>query len=132
MEKKLVEQWDKNKEFLRSRFEARNPDSYDDIFKQLFEVVLTDEKYQTDKITVIDDGDYQGTRIFVIPKQTYQPSGYDYLVCEVGYGSCSGCDTYEAICSESYEDKPTEDQVTQFMTLALHMLQGTKPLFDNH
>lgn len=133
MEKELIDQWEKNKAALKQSFEAEGPSSYDDIFKRLFEVVFTDDKWQTDKITTIDDGHYQGTRIFIIPKDCYQPSETDYLVCSVGYGSCSGCDTYEAIASEQWDDeKPlTESQLSQYMSLALHMVQGTKPLFSD-
>ena len=132
MNKELVSQWNKNKELLRASFEEKAPESYDDIFKRLFEVVLIDKKYSTDKITVIDDGDYQGTRIFIIPDDSYQPSESDYLVCAVSYGSCSGCDTFQSIMGDQWgEEKLSEEQVKDLMMLALHMVQGTKPLFAN-
>lgn len=73
-------------------------------------------KFDADKITVIDDGDYQGTLLFMIPRDTYQPSEYDYLLTYTGYGSCSGCDTLQSI--QDWEEKPpTENQVKDFMGL---------------
>lgn len=59
-----------------------------------------------ERIHQIDDGDYQGTLIFVIGAGGYQPSRYWYV--KVGYGSCSGCDTLQAI--RGYEDDaPTKE-----------------------
>lgn len=128
MEQTLISQWDRNKENLRKSFEQDAPGSYDDIFKRLFETVLSDKLYQVEKITVIDDGDYQGTRIFVIPEAAYQPCGSDYLVGTVSYGSCSGCDTFYAIQGEGSSKKATKSQIDQYMTLALHFIQELKPL----
>lgn len=73
-------------------------------------------KFDTDAITVIDNGDYQGTVLFVIPRKTYQPSASDYLLTYSWYGSCSGCDTLLAIqyCNDNV---PTERQVKDYMAL---------------
>lgn len=74
------------------------------------------EKFDTDAITVIDNGDYQGTLLFMIPRKTYQPSEYDYLLTYANYGSCSGCDTLLSI--QDWGDKlPTENQIKDYMTL---------------
>lgn len=124
----IVQQWENNKEILREEFKKTCPASYREIVESLFKLVLTSKDYDVDKMTVIDDGDYQGTKIYIIPEKTYQPSESDYLMTAVSYGSCSGCDTLEAIKSDNYEDTPTEDQVNQFMTLALHIIQDIKPL----
>lgn len=78
-------------------------------------------------MTVIDNGEYQGTQIFLIPEETYQPSVDNYLVTHTYYGSCSGCDTLEGIRSYDKE-KPTETQVKDYMTLALHLVQRLKKL----
>lgn len=129
MIQELVAQWEQNKEKLRESFVRVAPSSYDDIFTRLFLEVLTDKKYETTQITTIDNGDHQGTRIFIIPEDTYQPCENDYLVCGVSYGSCSGCDTFEGIISDgSYGEKLTEGQLNDLMTLALHMVQSLKPL----
>ena len=73
-------------------------------------------------MTIIDDGDYQGTQIFIIPLNTYQPNVKDYVYTNTYYGSCSGCDTLQAI---SYYDRelPSETQIKEYMQLALHLLQ---------
>lgn len=49
---------------------------------------------------------------------------------KVGYGSCSGCDTLEAIRDYSSE-KPTPEQVKDYMALALHIVQGLKKMGDD-
>lgn len=65
----------------------------------------------------------QGALVYVIGATGYQPDKYWYV--KVGYGSCSGCDTLEAI--REYQDgKPTERQVNKYMTLALHIVQGLR------
>ena len=73
-------------------------------------------KFDADKITVIDNGDYQGTILFMIPRKTYQPSANDYLLTYSSYGSCSGCDTLMSI--QDWKDGvPTESQVKDYMAL---------------
>lgn len=41
---------------------------------------------------------------------------YEYLMTYVGYGSCSGCDTLQAI-QECGENIPTPEQLKDFMSL---------------
>lgn len=36
--------------------------------------------YDSKNITVIDNGDYQGTQLFIIPMDTYQPDEYEYIL----------------------------------------------------
>lgn len=86
-------------------------------------------KYLIDKMTVIDDGDYQGTMLFIIPKCTYQPSKDDYITTYVSYGSCSGCDTLLGISGYG-TGLPSDDQVKDYMSLLLHLLQNFKYLGD--
>lgn len=74
------------------------------------------EKFDADKITVIDNGNYQGTVLFMIPRKTYQPSASDYLLTYSYYGSCSGCDTLLSIQDWS-DGIPTENQVKEYMIL---------------
>ena len=126
----VVKQWEENKHKLEEYFKTTKQEeyssSYKTILQKIIELVVTEKdeynKYDATKITVVDDGDYQGTQIFLIPTNTYQPSVEDYLLTDTYYGSCSGCDTLQAICS--YEDDlPTEEQVKEYMTLALHLVQ---------
>lgn len=73
-------------------------------------------KFDADAITVIDNGDYQGTVLFMIPRKTYQPSVNDYLLTYSYYGSCSVCDTLMSI--QDWGDKlPTENQIKDYMAL---------------
>lgn len=77
------------------------------------------------RIYQIDDGGYEGTLVFVIGAGGYKPSRYWYV--KVGYGSCSVCDTLQAI--RGYEgDAPTKEQVDAYMTLALHIVQGLREM----
>ena len=134
MIKFCVEQWEKNKNRLEEVLKADstlNACSY----KYLVELVVkyvfnnSEDSYSYDnwdykKITEIDNGDYQGTLLFMIPKQTYQPSEGEYLLTYAGYGSCSGCDTLKAI--QSWEDKPpTERQLKDYMSLCKDLACNT-------
>lgn len=82
-------------------------------------------------MTVIDNGDYQGTQIFIIPSNTYQPSVEDYVYTNTYYGSCSGCDTLQAI-SNYEEGFPDEEQIKDYMELSLHLLQKCKWLKEEY
>lgn len=133
MRKELTTQWELRKDALRNYFTTTNQDeynsSYKDILIKIFELVLTEQKVQLDSITTIDNGDYQGTLLFTIPFDTYQPSEDEYYFTSVGYGSCSGCDTLQGISGYDGE-LPTEEQVDDYMTLALHMIQKMKKYSD--
>ena len=113
MIKYCVEKWDKNKDLLRSVLNNnellnhvlnKNDDDpleyleYKDLVKLTVMFILNDEnEWDVNKITEIDDGDYQGTLLYLIPEDTYQPNSSEYLMTFVEYGSCSGCDTLQAI-----------------------------------
>lgn len=125
----LIKQWEENKQKLEEYFRTTKQDEYDEykkIVKKIVEIVLTDGyngcDYDASKVTVVDNGNYQGTQIFLIPTDTYQPDIEDYLITHTYYGSCSGCDTLEGISGYSWE-LPNEEQVKQYMTLSLHLVQ---------
>lgn len=138
MIQELVKQWEENKHKLEKYFRTTKQGEYSSSYKQIvtkiFELCLLDadeyNKFDPSKMTVIDDGHYQGTEIFIIPKDTYQPSIDDYVVTHTYYGSCSGCDTLQGICGYS-EDFPTEEQVEEYMLLALHLVQKLKWLGED-
>lgn len=118
MLKIFLNQWDKNKDALREKL-ATLPDYFDykDIVKLAFEEIYNHNLPEhlktcvldTGKITVIDDGDYQGTYLFFIPFDCYQPSENDYLLTYAGYGSCGGCDTLLHILDWTTGEERTED-----------------------
>ena len=134
MIKKFVEKWNRYKENLENYFRNTKQEEYQDykdIVKALFKNVInqgeTDHwnKFNIEEMTLIDDGDYQGTQIFIIPLDTYQPNIEDYVVTNTYYGSCSGCDTLLAI-NEFSSGLPSEEQIHDYMMLALHLLQKCK------
>jgi hypothetical protein len=132
----LVKQWEENKHKLAEYFKTTKQDEYDSyetIVKKVFEICIpkaTDcDGWDLEKMTVIDHGEYQGTQIFIIPTDTYQPDVEDYVMTDTYYGSCSGCDTLQAINDYSgFDDLPTDGQVKEYMTLALHLVQKIKRL----
>ena len=113
MIKYCIEKWDKNKDLLRSALNNnellnhvlnKNDDDpleyleYKDLVKLTVMFILNDEnEWGEHKIKEIDDGDYQGTLLYLIPKDTYQPNSSEYLMTFVEYGSCSACDTLQTI-----------------------------------
>lgn len=124
----FVKQWDLNKHLIQEKLEKQHPENYQEIVKMVFEIINEDEEYHLpdpEKMTVIDHGDYQGTLLFIVPDSGYQPN--KYWSVKVDYGSCSGCDTFEAIKDYS-DEKPSEEQVKDYMTLALHILQEIKEI----
>jgi len=131
----VIKQWDENKhkleEYFRTTRQEEYSGSYKSILQKIIELVVTEkdeyDSYDATNITVVDDGDYQGTQLFLIPTDSYQPSIEDYLITHTYYGSCSGCDTLQSI-SFGDDDLPTEEQVKEYMTLALHLVQKMKKI----
>jgi len=112
---------------LEKSFNEKEPDSYKDILYRTLKMMFEkEEEYSCtpdfEKISTIDDGDWQGTLLFLIPEYTYQPS--DYYYTKVYYGSCSGCDTLQNI----YYNSEEEDKAKQYVTLALHMIENMKKI----
>ncbi len=129
MIQEFVDRFMAKKPELEAKFREAHPSEYVDIVKAVVETVTTDQYDDMDpsRIHTIDDGEYQGTLLFVIAAKGYQPS--DYWSVFVSYGSCSGCDTLRAI-NDYGSDPPTDDQVSQYMTLALHIVQGLKKISE--
>lgn len=129
MIQEFVNQFMANKHVLAEKYSMEHPDSYDSIVKDVIEL-LGDDKYRDpdpSRIHVIDDGDYQGTLLFVIAAKGYQPDKYWFV--KISYGSCSGCDTFLSIRDQSgYRDLPTQGQIEGYMTLALHVVQGLRAM----
>ena len=121
----MKERWDANKDKLRAVLAEQtdlNECDYEYLVKLTFETIYNtsvtglDRKLDLKHITVIDDGDYQGTLVFLIPFDTYQPSEHEYIMTFVGYGSCNVCDALQA--AQSWErGKLTEQQIVGFMDI---------------
>jgi hypothetical protein len=136
MLKFCVEQWDKNKKKLEKHITENlwmwNEFEYKEVVEKVVEYIFNDDEsdysdaYDSENITQIDNGDYQGTLLYIIPRKTYQPSEDEYLMTFVGYGSCSGCDTLQSVQDVNEEDeKSKEGFVKDMMFLCLHIIQNT-------
>lgn len=131
MEQELVTRFDSKREEIRGNLcnlliNSNHYIDYIDIVKVVIEAIH--HGYGTpdpEHIHEIDDGDYQGTLLFVIPADGYHP--YDYWCVKVGYGSCSGCDTLMAILDGDYGDT-IDEKVDSLFTLALHIVQELKKI----
>lgn len=147
MIKEFSEAWNQNKGSLENYFrntEQLRYDNYLSILKKIIELVINPylidcynfklyDELNVEKITEIDNGDYQGTKLYIIPLDTYQPSIDNYLLTYVEYGSCSACDTLQKIQMETfysneyeYGAKPNKQQVEDYMKLALNLVQRLK------
>ena len=122
--------WDERKHEIEIKFQNGHPSSYQDIVEAVIWILDDSDDFNNPdpgRITVIDHGDYQGNFLFIIAADGYQPRDYWFVM--VGYGSCSGCDALADISSDGeYSELPNEQQVKDYMTLALHILQGLKVL----
>lgn len=126
----IVKLWEENKHKLEEYFKTTKQeeyDSYETIIRKIFELCInvSDDYYNNfnlESLHIIDDGNWEGTLIFIVPKNISLPDAEDYIVTDTYYGSCSGCDTLLSILSYS-EDLPSESQVKELMTLALHLVQ---------
>lgn len=103
MLKWCVDKWFANKEGLRRALEADETlmdCEYLHLMGLVVEHILNpeeeaDKQFDREKLLKIDQGDWQGTILFVIPRKTYQPSAGDYLLTYIEYGSCPVCDVLE-------------------------------------
>lgn len=131
MIQEFVERFEKNKDKVREMLASHKRhydwgESWEIEYKDIVKAVITvlHDGYgcpDPENIHEIDDGDYQGTLVYVIPEECYQPSDYWYV--RVAYGSCCVNDTLQSItdCSGSAA-------LDDLMTLALHIVQGLKKM----
>lgn len=139
MTKYAIRKWNENKEKLREKFEEGvhwNDCSYTTLVKEIVRTVLNEgdspmcgEKWDDSNITTIDNGHYQGTLLFVIPLDSYQPDAGEYIITFVDYGSCSGCDTLQSILFWG-EGKLTQSQVDDFMQLSKDIVMNIKKPYN--
>lgn len=135
MLKILKEKWNKNENLLKERIDKMTPEEfsnlqYKNIVELTFETIFNNSDYKYEnlnikRITEIDDGDYQGTLVYLIPFDTYQPSEGEYLMTNVGYGSCSGCDTLLDIQGYDYDKPITENQKSGLLQLCRDIIVNT-------
>lgn len=111
MIKYCKDKWNKNNNMLYNALSERLKLSelqdyyYDNLVKLSVQCILNDEdEWDVENITEIDNGNYQGTLLYLIPRSTCQPDETEYLMTYIGYGSCGVCDTLQGIQYGSYED----------------------------
>lgn len=140
MIQKFVDSWFKKEAVTRAWFNENPATEYIHIVRAAINAITdTDEGGWNPtpdpvRINEIDDGNYQGTLVYVIGETGYQPSRYWYV--RVSYGSCSGCDTLARINGWGYwgdDDAPRQSEekaarVAGYMTLALHIIQGLREM----
>jgi len=127
MIQEFVEEFEKHKHTLQDRLGAKHPENYKELVTRVVEILKDVSEWDWDipdpeRIHEIDDGDYQGTLVYIIGAKEYQPENYWYV--KIFYGSCSGCDTLQRIQDCGDGIKPTKKQLNMYMTLALRIIQG--------
>lgn len=124
------EKWNKNRSTLEKKLRETNlcGVNYLDLLKLTVKCIFNDDafdvKWDTENITEIDNGDYQGTLLYLIPGDYYQPSESEYLMTYIGYGSCSGCDLLQSIQPWD-RSKVTEETIKDFMSLCKDFVTNT-------
>lgn len=133
MVKEFLEKWWKYKEGMETYFREKgniSEISYHGIVIALVKNVLNrGVKWcgLSEEVCVIDDGDYEGTQIFILHNDACTPEIKDYFYTHNYYGSCSGCDTLLSIV-EGSNGKATDEQVKLLMRLAFDLLRNIKPM----
>ena len=118
MIKYCLNAWDRNKDVLEKNIK-KDPFLVSCDYLYIVQMTVNNilgKEWDYKNITVIDNGDYQGTTLYLIPRIKYQPSAYDYLLTYAYYGSCSGCDTLQAI-QDTIIGELTDEQVRDYMML---------------
>ena len=137
MIKVFVKAWDANQNKLKEHFHTHKMEEYDAYKKLvllLFGIVINPYLERTgrrifnlDLVHEIDDGKCHGTLLYVIPRVNPDPTERDYVLTNISYGSCPLCDWLEEIQTNQDTNHdyliPTEEQVSEHMTLCLHLLQ---------
>lgn len=137
MIQEFVEAWDSRKDYLKEWFRStiQGDLSYEVILKALIEKVINPFErggdWDAKQIHVIDDGDYNGCQLFVVPRHAHDLGPFDYFITYQYYGSCSVCDALEGIRGyRNLNETPDEEQVKGYMTLALQLLQHCRDIFE--
>jgi len=130
MIKYFIKRFDNKRNALKKEFSKKHMEDYQQLVKVVIEAITDDEREEPDpdKIHIIDDGEYEGTIVFIIASKEQTPAKYWYV--KISYGSCSFCDTLQTIHSLSNvnDPVPNKQQIKDYMTLALHIVQNLKEM----
>lgn len=132
----LLHKWNENKDVLTKNIKAVEKIGdieYIDLVKLTFSSIYNNggeikeysyKQLNCEDITEIDNGHYQGTLLYLIPFDTYQPDESEYLMTYIGYGSCSVCDTLRSIVSCS-DERATDTQVKDLIAVCKDIITNT-------
>jgi len=120
MIQKFIDVFMSSKDKLEAQFSESHPEGYLEVVRAVVSVL---PDLSNKHINELEFGSYQGDYVYVISNEWEDK--FWYVI--VGYGSCSGCDTLQSIGNDSFKD-PTVEQVKDYMTLALHIVQGLREM----
>lgn len=128
----FVDRFMERKESLREMLSKEHPADYKELVKTVLEILYDKDDRENspniESLVKVSAGGHSGELLFTFSNcQAYDIKFY-YLI--IDYGSCGGCDTLEAIKNYSSEP-PTKEQLDDYMTLALHIVQRIKELPRN-
>lgn len=110
---------------LNSPIPRESLDKYELRISNTLKTCMTNgNMYDENRVVQIDFGDWQGTKVYIFPKATYQPLPFETFTTWVYYGSCSGCDTLLRL-AETVDKKV---KLTGYMSLCLHLLQHIRSI----
>ena len=123
MLKYCVNQWEKNKNILRTVFEK--VDIYSD-YEEFARIIIENifPEWENYEVAITKQGDYTGDVIFFISADT-EGTKNDIFLSYLRYGSCSVCDTLMRAAE-------SEERVEDFMRVALHFIQNMIHPFKNY
>lgn len=138
MDNLILKAWDKNNHKIKEWLQSCKGDdniSYEVLLRKTIELIFEgfedDLEYwefpDKERICVINNGDYQGTTIYVISNTGYQPNIESHWFTHNYYGSCSGCDTLLSIIAYS-DSNFSEEQIDGLWTICLHLMQKMKKM----
>lgn len=128
MIKEFFDSFIKNKDELVMLFAENHPSDYKELVTNVLRVVHpdVDNGISLDEVHEICPKGHPGGLLYIFHSH-HECESRRYWYVKVDYGSCSACDTLLAIKGESY-DTPLFSQIEQYMTLALHVVQGIKEM----
>ena len=142
MEKDFVDSWERHKGELKAYLETcrqKELGSCQALVKLLFRVVINPDlkhaPYDTEKMVVIDDGDYQGAELYILHRSTYQLCGglcvYLCVLRKLQLLRYSSGIRSQGTLWPNEDRAPSPEQVTSYMQLLLHLLQRIKRFQGN-
>lgn len=121
MIQEIVDRFMENKKDIREEISKKHP-KYIDLVRIVAKYVKGSHRDEIDinSLQELSSGGYSGTNVYVMSSGAY---GSTWWYVRVFYGSCSGCDTLKRIRTYD-DDPPAENQIDDYMTVALHIAQG--------